>query len=124
MEIYINSIFYIYEMGCDYYIDKDLILFFHNDFRRNINLEQDRGYFYEINIDSDEEDYERKQEESVKKQLTPQMKPILIYENNQFSKPVYEEKYKDLILHYLSKWDKTWTDIQKIVKSESRYERD
>jgi len=111
-------------MGCDYYIDKDLILFFHNDYRPTyINLEHNRGYFYDLSIDIDEEDYERKEEESVKKQLTPSMKPILIYENNLFIKAIYEEKYKDLILHHLPN-DKTWTDIQKIIKSESRYERD
>lgn len=112
-------------MGCDYYIDTDLILFFYNDYcRQYIHLEQNRGYFYDINIDSDDEDYERKQEESIKEQLTPKMKPIIIYENNTFSKSSFEEKYKDLILHHLLIWDKTWTDILKIVKSESRYERD
>jgi len=111
-------------MGCDYYIDKDLILFFHNDSsRKYIQLEHNRGYFYDINIDSDDEDYARRQEDSEKEQLTPKMKPILIYENNNFSKPIFEEKYKQLILQNLPK-DKTWTDIKKIMKSESRYERD
>ena len=111
-------------MGCDYYIDTELVLFFHNDSSRTyINLDHNRGYFYEINIDSGDADYDKKQEESEKEQLTPSMTPILIYANNLFTKPIYEEKHKDLILHHLPN-DKTWTDIKKIIKSESRYERD
>jgi hypothetical protein len=111
-------------MGCDYYIDKNLVIYYINDNRREyINLEHNQGYFYDINIDSDDEDYDKKEEESVKEQLMPSMKPILIYKNNTFSKPIFEEKYKNLILQNLPE-NKTWTDIQKIMKKESRYERD
>lgn len=111
-------------MGCDYYMDKDLYIYFHNTHRYIfINLEHNRRYFYEINIDSDDEDYEKKQEESETEQLMPSMKPILIFMNDTFSKPIFEEKYKELILQNLPK-DKTWEDILKIVKKESRYERD
>ena len=76
-----------------------------------------------MNIDSDEEDYAEKRAKSIAEQLEPRMKPILIYENSVFCKPNFEEKYKDLILHHLPN-DKTWADILKVVKTESRYERD
>ena len=108
-------------MGCDYYIYKKLYIYYKND--RNttlILLEHDRGYFYEINIDEDEEDYEEKIEKSIQEQLEPKMKPISIYLNDVFCKPSFEEKYKSLILQHLPR-DKVWEDIVKIVKKESRY---
>jgi hypothetical protein len=109
-------------MGCDYYIDTDLIVYYKNEPNYNatyILLHQERGYFYEISIDSDEEGYNEK----IQEQLKPRMKPIVIYKDDVFSKPIFEEKYKDRIIHYLPE-DKTWTDIAKVVKKESRYERD
>lgn len=110
-------------MGCDYYIDTNLYIYYNNDNNRtDILLHHERGYFYEMNIDSDEEDYEEKTKKSIQEQLKPRMKPILIYENSVFCKPNFEEKYKDLILHHLPT-DKVWEDILKIVKKESRYER-
>ena len=111
-------------MGCDYYIYKKLCIYLKNsDKNFDIELETERGYFYDINMDSDEEDYEEKMAKSIAEQLEPRMKPILIYENSVFCKPNFEEKYKDLILHHLPN-DKTWADIFKIVKKESRYERE
>jgi predicted ABC-type ATPase len=111
-------------MGCDYYINIHLFICYKNDRNKTrIPLSQERGYFYDINMDSDEEDYEEKMAESVAKQLEPRMKPIIIYENSVFCKPIFEDKYKDLIIHHLPD-DKTWADIAKIVKKESRYERD
>jgi hypothetical protein len=53
----------------------------------------------------------------------PSMEPILIYKNNSFSKPIFEEKYKNFIIQNLPE-NKTWTDIKKIMKKESRYERE
>ena len=51
------------------------------------------------------------------------MKPIVIYKDDVFCKPSFEDKYKNMILHHLP-IDKTWEDIAKVVKKESRYERD
>jgi hypothetical protein len=111
-------------MGCDYYINTDLYIWYNNDRNKTcVPLQHDRGYFYDINMDSDEEDYEEEMAKSIAEQLEPRKKPILIYENSVFCKPNFEEKYKDLILHHLPN-DKTWADIFKIVKKESRYERE
>ena len=109
-------------MGCDYYIDTNLVVYYKHESEWKatyILLHQERGYFYETNIDSDEEGYDEK----IQEQLKPRMKPILIYTDDAFCKPQYEDKYKDWILHYLPE-DKTWADIAKVVKKESRYERE
>lgn len=109
-------------MGYDYYIDKNLYIFFINTYQyKLINLDHNRCYFYEIDIDSDDEDYKKRKEESETEQLMPSMKPILIYEKYTFSKPIFEEKYKDLILQNLPE-NKTWGDIKKIMRKEIRYE--
>jgi hypothetical protein len=40
-------------MGCDYYIDKDLHIYDHN-----INIQQEKGYYYFFSLlDEDEDDY-------------------------------------------------------------------
>ena len=104
-------------MGCDYYIDKHLWIYDNDNIViTSICLAHDRGYFYDNDDDDDSE-------KSIQEQLKPSMKPMLIYENNVFCKPAFESKYKSLVLQHLPK-DKTWEDISKIVKRESRYERD
>lgn len=112
-------------MGCDYYIDADLVVYYKNgsNERTYIPLQHERGYFYDTNIDSDEEGYDEKMAKSIAEQLEPRMKPIVIYKNDVFCKPNFEDKYKNMILHHLPN-DKTWEDIAKVVKKESRYERD
>jgi len=104
-------------MGCDYYIDTDLVVYYKNssNYKTYILLQHERGYFYDISVDSDEE--------GIQEQLEPRMKPIVIYKNDVFCKPSFEDKYKNMIIHHLPS-DKTWADIAKVVKKESRYERD
>ena len=46
-------------MGCDYYIYKKLCIYLKNsDKNFDIELETERGYFYDINMDEDDERYE------------------------------------------------------------------
>jgi hypothetical protein len=58
-----------------------------------LELNRERGY-YNFIYDEDEEDYETKENEYIKKCLTPRIKPIVIYINGNFNKPTYETKYK------------------------------
>jgi hypothetical protein len=112
-------------MGCDYYIDKNLEIYFDGkSYCSLIRLEHNSGYFYDINGDSDEEDYEKKEKESINEQLKPKMKPIVIYSEGKFMSSSFEIKYKILITDKLSRENKKWEDIRQIVKRESRYERD
>lgn len=113
------------QMGCDYYIDKDLHIYFYN---KNdyflINLEHERGYFYEYPYDPDEEDYEQIMNEMIKEQLQPRMKPIVIYSNNTFTKPHFENKYKTMIESVINNdLYKDWDDVKEIIKVEDRYLR-
>ena len=111
-------------MGCDYYIVKDLVIYYNDKNISYINLSRERGYFYDINYDEDEEDYEKKYNESINEQLKPNMKPIIIYSDNNFTNEPLEKKYKNIIEDELNKYNKKWECIKKIMKKESRYERD
>jgi chromosomal replication initiation ATPase DnaA len=52
------------------------------------------------------------------------MKPITIYIDNNFNNESFEKKYKNIIEDELKKYNKKWECIKKIMKKESRYERD
>ena len=58
-----------------------------------------------------------------KKELEPTMNPIVIYSNNSFNKLSFEKKYKIQIEYELNDFKKSWNDISKIIKIETRYER-
>lgn len=113
-------------MGCDYYIVKNIYIYFNDTAisRECILLERNYGYFYDIDIDEEEDDYKGKYEQSIQEQLQPRMKPIILYIDHSFCNNVFEIKYKNMVETKLSKIGKTWIDIQKIMKIESRYERD
>jgi len=112
-------------MGCDYYIDKKLQIYYHNEtIFSYIILQRDKGYYYFTPLlDEDEDGYEIEMGQYIKEALEPRMKPILIYENNTFQKSSFERKYTQMIEHDLHLSNKTWTDINKILKIENRYER-
>jgi len=112
-------------MGCDYYIDKDLYIYDYNDIMFSyINLEHERGYYWFASLlDVDEDGYDKELTEYIKDVLEPNMKPILIYCNNTFNKLSFENKYKKIIEDDLNLHNKTWNDINKIMKIEYRYER-
>ena len=112
-------------MGCDYYIDKDLYIYYYNDkIFSTINLEHERGYYWFMSIlDEDEEGYDTELSQYIKHKLEPSMKPITIYENTTFNKVSFENKYKKIIENELIIRNKTWVDVNKILKIENRYER-
>lgn len=110
-------------MGCDYYICKFLEINFHYMDYTRIILERDSGYFH-FSLDEDDPDYDEKYKEYVEETLKPIMEPIIIYEDNVFKSKKLEDKYKSLIERELETHKKEWKDIRKIVKIETRYERD
>lgn len=113
----------VYSMGCDYYIVKNLHIYYNDNTKSSVEIERDRGYYY-YDIDEDELDYEMKMEEYVQNMLTPKMKPIILYGDGGFVNIKYESKYKTLIEYEITKKNKKWEDIVKIIKVESRYERE
>ena len=109
-------------MGCDYYIYKDLNIYYNDNKYISISLERDRGYYNDI-YDEDEEDYEEKMKKYIKECLTPVMKPIIIYIDNNFKNINFENKYKHLIENEINKYNIKWCEITKIIKEENRFER-
>jgi len=112
-------------MGCDYYIDKELHIYDHNDQMLSyIQLEHERGYYwFSSSMDEDEDGYAEEIARYIKHELEPAMKPIAIYNNREFSKPSFEAKYKTLVERELISVNKTLDDVGKMVKIETRYER-
>lgn len=112
-------------MGCDYYIEKSLEIYYFNEkIYSMITLERDKGYYYYPDIDEDDENYEKIIAKTTKDQLRPTMEPIIIYENSIFKNDKLEDKYKSMIDEELKRKKKEWKDIKKIMKVESRWERE
>ena len=112
-------------MGCDYYINKNLHIYDYNDREISyINVEQERCYYWFISLlDEDEDGYDVELAQYKKDKLTPSMKPIVIYSNNTFNKLSFESKYKKIIEDEIKIFNKTLNDVNKIIKIEDRYER-
>lgn len=81
-------------MGCDYYVVKCLCVYFNDIDNLRVELQRERGYFFEY--DKDDDDYEAKLNEHIKKCLTPK-EPIIIYNNNKFNKSTFEISYKSIV---------------------------
>lgn len=110
----------------DYFISKNLKIKFKSILPMFIQLEKVRGYF-NFYLEEDDPDYDEKYKKYVKERLIPDMKPIIIYEKNQFVNSNLENKYKLFIQEELNKRNRDnkieWTDILDITKIETRYER-
>lgn len=116
-------------MGCDYYISKYLLVEFQDLSSIFIELELERGY-YTFSVDEDDPNYDKKYEEYVYETLNVDCKLIIIYNENHFRTNELKIKYKNLIDYELNLYNQNhekkqhWDNIIKIVKKESRYERD
>jgi hypothetical protein len=119
-------------MGCDYYIEKYLTIYYNDKSTTYIPLSIDKGYFYYPDLDEDDVNYDKKYEEMIAEQLMSKMPPMVIYSNQQFLNEKLEQKYRSLIEgQFYNKYKingndncKGWTNIVRIIKKESRYERD
>jgi len=112
-------------MGCDYYIDKNLHIYDYNDKEISyINVDHEKGYYWFISLlDEDEDEYDVEFAQYKERQLKPIMRPITIYSNNSFNKISFENKYKQIIENDIKRFNKTLNDVNKIIKIENRYER-
>jgi hypothetical protein len=109
-------------MGCDYYIDKVLDIYYNDTEFYSIRLERTRGYYFDM-YDEDDEFYEEKMKKYIEETLISQTKPITIYQNNSFTNEKVEIKYKALVEKYINDYGKTLSDIVKILKVEVRQDR-
>lgn len=125
LRLRIKQPYYNLNMGCDYYIDKDLEIYDYNyTLFSYINLDHKRGYYWFSSLLNDDEDgYNKELTEYINNVLDSNIEPIIIYNNNTFSKLSFENKYKQMIEDKLNFFNKTWNDVSKIIKIENRYER-
>lgn len=118
------------KMGCDYYIEKNLYIYYKDNSIGYINIKKNRGYFYEIHRDmtidlslynSSVEARNRLKEYH----LEPKEMPCLIYSHGNFTNKDLSKKYKMILEYEMMNHDyKTWDDINHIVVIEERYKRD
>ena len=113
-------------MGCDYYIAKNLFIYYKDKSSSYIPLSRENCYFYYPDIDEDAEDYDKQYKVCINEQLKPRLPPMVIYSNHHFNSVILEEKYKGLIeKHFYNNYtNKSWADIVNITKEEMRYERE
>lgn len=113
-------------MGCDYYILKLLHIYYNDDTFLEVELNK-IGRYYIFDEDSDEDansdEFKKQFEDFIEYVLTPKLIPVVIYNNNSFCKLNFEIKYKTLVENELNKSNKTWSEINEIIKVEKRRER-
>jgi len=116
-------------MGCDYYIEKNLYIYYTNEVLPfSLNLERDIGYYFEINDDKvldilDNDDYIVKWKKLKKYHLEPRLNPVIIYSNNSFHDSYLAKKYKSMIEYEINYSYKKWNDIKEMIIVEERYEK-
>jgi hypothetical protein len=116
-----GTFFIEYNMGCDYYIVKVLQIFYTETEYLEVEIDRERGYYDDLHIDEDADDYDDKIRAHMEDCLIPKVDPFVIYSNGAFHKSSCESKYKTLVDNELNKCGKS--DILKIVKVEIRWER-
>ena len=112
---YHNKLF----MGCDYYIEKRLCIFYNDKSCYCMNLKTERGYYMNINTQSSNlTEWEKIQ----KYHLTPK-DPLIIYTNRSYINEYVEKKYQPMVeFEMIHNIDQNWCDIKDIVVYEERYE--
>lgn len=115
-------------MGCDYYIVVNLYIYFNDNEYNYLTIELERHkcyYYYDEYGEYDEYNKyrEEKLDEYTKSTLRPTMKPMIIYDNHNFTKLSFETMYKSLVENKINERNKKWSDVKKIIKVERRYER-
>ena len=111
-------------MGCDYYTYQSLEIDLNYSSSVFISLSRESGYFYELNVDEDDPQYEEKYKQHIQEQLQSSMKNILIYSDEKFILPKYDTKYRWMIEDKLKSCKKEWKDVRKITKIEYKIERE
>ena len=124
--ININRKSYMF-MGCDYYIDQRLCIFYNDKSRYCINLKREKGYFTEyddfiMNINS--QSNLTKWGKIERHHLTPKAVPFVVYTNHSYINEYVADKYQAVIEYeMIHNIDRKWSDIKDIVLYEDRWER-
>jgi hypothetical protein len=114
-------------MGCDYYIYKVLRIHFlcvkgESEGVVELQVDRQRGYFEDHAYDEDADDAQIQayMKAYVECTMTPKLDPIVIFSSRQWKTELLEHKYEALVAAELRNQSKTWSDVVKIVKVETR----
>ena len=113
-------------MGCDYYIENNMYIYYNDNTCNYINLKRYREYYCEIY--DDDLNFDSKKTDKLKKiknyYLENRKNPSIIYTNNSFINISIMNSYKEMLDFEISNNDnKTWKDVKEIVILEERYEK-
>jgi len=116
-------------MGCDYYIEHNLFIYYNDNTSSCINFNRQRGYYSDFDnfiMDIKSQDTKMSKWEKMKQyHLTPREIPYLIYSNHSFTNIYVSKQYKEMLeFEIINKDYKTWDDVTEVVILEERYERD
>ncbi len=105
-----------------YYIEKQLVLFYKNRSFSTLVVDREINTFYLPIFDGDEQILKEVEKDYFKYALTPRKTPRIIFKQNTFLCPKWEEKYSVIVGEELTRINKKWVDLDEIHKCEKRYE--
>lgn len=113
-------------MGCDYYIQTELIIEYLDKMGRKsfiyTNRNTTKGYIYiDTYHDSDDETetLDIKYESEIRKRITENTYKKMIFDNNNWIEDIYKQKYEELLKREFNKLN----DITKIYEKVNAWER-
>ena len=96
------------KLNMNYYIDSNLHIHYKNDYIfSSIDLKNENSNYYEYKYIN----------------YSPSMKLVIIYSNNTFVNYFFEDKFTNLIETEIKIRNKNWHDINTIIKSEKKYDK-
>jgi len=109
-------------MGCDYYLNTYICIFYNDNTKSEIILERERGYFNtNFCIDNNNPRYYEIIDENFEKQIQDIKNPFIIYENNEWKiDEILKNEYEYIIKNILENAGKEMNEIIKIEKIERK----
>jgi len=109
-------------MGCDYYLNTYICIFYNDNTKSEIILERERGYFNtDFCIDNNDPRYYEIIDENFEKQIQDIKEPFIIYENNEWKiDENLKNDYVCIIKNMLENTRKEINEIEKIEEIEKK----
>lgn len=117
-------------MGYDYYVEKNLYIYYKDNSIQSLNVKKDKRYYYELDRDrelniSSTDSCNEIREKLKKYHLEYVEPPVLVYSNNSFTNAELSKRYKMILEYEMTNHDyKKWDDIKDVVLMEERYQRE
>ena len=103
-------------VGCDYYIEQRLCIFYNDNSCYCMNVRRERGYY------GDGAQSNLTELEKIR-HLTPNASQFIIYTNHSYINENVSNKYEAMVeFEMIHNIEQKWDDIKEIVVYEQRYE--